>query len=112
MDRSTPIYLVAQTYTADDAGIISATAEERLVFANTTSVSLAEWTEGARIGLNPEIRFTMFEPDYQGEEILKYDGKYYTIYRTYHGRNDTIDLYCERRNGTENPTGGTDNSNQ
>ncbi len=112
MDRSTPIYLVDQTYTADDAGIISAQLTERMVYADTTSVSLAEWSEGSRIGLNPEIRFTMFAPDYQGEEILKYDGRYYSIYRTYHGRNDTIDLYCERRNGTDNPSSGSDSSNQ
>ena len=112
MDRSTPIYLVAQTYTADNAAIITAETVERMVFANITSVSLSEWTEGARIGLNPELRFTMFAPDYQGEEILKYDGMYYSIYRTYHGRNDTIDLYCERKNGTDNPAGAADNGDQ
>ena len=105
MDRSIPIYLVDQIYSENDAAMISAQPMERMVFANVTSVSLSEWTEGARIGLNPELRFTMFAPDYHGEEILKCDDKYFSIYRTYHGRNDTIDLYCERKNGTDNPSG-------
>lgn len=105
MLKQTPIYLVDQTYSENDAAIISEQPTERMVLADVTSVSLSEWSEGSRIGLNPEIRFTMFYPDYHGEEILKYNGNYYTIYRTYIGRNATIDLYCERRHGTDNPAG-------
>ncbi len=105
MYKQTPIYLVDQTYSENDAAIISEQPTERMVLADVVSVSLSEWSEGSRIGLNPEIRFTMFYPDYQGEEILKYNGNYYTIYRTYIGRNATIDLYCERRHGTDDPAG-------
>ena len=105
MLRQTPIYLVDEIYSENEAAMLSAQPEERMVLADVTSVSLAEWTEGARIGLNPEIRFTMFAPDYRGEEILKYNERYYTVYRTYMGRNGKIDLYCERRHGTDNPSG-------
>lgn len=112
MLKQTPIYLVDQIYSENDAGIISEQPTERMVLADVTSVSLSEWSEGSRIGLNPEIRFTMFAPDYQGEEILKYNGRYYSVYRTYIGRNHKVDLYCERRHGTENPAGRISISNQ
>ena len=112
MNKHTPIYLVEQTFTEDDAGIVNETTSEHMVFADVTSVSLSEWTEGARNGLNPELRFTMFYPDYSGEQILKYNGDYFSIYRTYIGRNDKIDLYCERRSGTDNPSGRTNISDQ
>lgn len=112
MLKQTPIYLVDQIYSENDAGIISEQPTERMVLADVTSVSLSEWSEGSRIGLNPEIRFTMFAPDYQGEEILKYNGRYYSVYRTYIGRNHKVDLYCERRHGTDNPAGRISISNQ
>ena len=105
MNKHTPIYLVDQTFSEDDAGIISEMVTERKVYADVTSVTLSEWTEGSRNGLNPELRFTMFYPDYSGEQILKYNDEYYSIYRTYIARNDKIDLYCERRSGTDNPSG-------
>lgn len=112
MLKQTPIYLVDQIYSENDAGIISEQPTERMVLADATSVSLSEWSEGSRIGLNPEIRFTMFAPDYQGEEILRYNGRYYSVYRTYIGRNHKVDLYCERRHGTDNPAGRISISNQ
>jgi len=32
--------------------------------------------------------------------VLEYKGNRYGIYRTYIGRNDTIELYAERKGGT------------
>ena len=101
MDRSTPVYLIKQTYTEDAYGVLQPTTARRLVFANVTSVSLDEWAEGGRNGLNPEYRVRMFGPDYQGEEIAEINGKQYGIYRTYQGRNDVLELYVERKKGTE-----------
>lgn len=42
----------------------------------------------------------MFFGDYQGEKTVEYNGVTYGIYRTYLGRNDTIELYAERKGGT------------
>ena len=112
MLRQTPIYLIEQTYSENDAAIISEQPTERMVLADVVSVSLSEWSEGGRNGLNPELRFTMFAPDYHGEEILKYKDRYFTVYRTYMARNNKVDLYCERRHGTDNPAGRISISNQ
>lgn len=99
MDRSNVIYLISETWTPDQYGVMKAKHTERKVYCDVTSVTLSEWSEGGRIGLNPEYRMSMFSPDYHGEEILKYNGILYTIYRSYRGRNETIDLYVERRHG-------------
>ena len=55
---------------------------------------------GGRNGLNPEYVFTMFEADYDGEQTIEYNDLRYGVYRTYKGRNDTLELYAERKGGT------------
>lgn len=64
------------------------------------SVTRNEFFEGGRNGLNPEYQITMFSYDYNGESIVKYNGERYGVYRTYNGRDDTIELYVERKGGT------------
>ena len=76
------------------------TVRVKTVFCNVNSVSRNEFFEAGRNGLNPEFVFTMFFGDYEGEHTLIYNGLAYAVYRTYHGRNDTIELYVERKGGT------------
>lgn len=99
MDRSNVIYLVSDTYSKDEYGVLRKQTTERKVFCQIDSVTRNEWYEGGRSGLNPEYRMTMFRYDYDGEKVLKYSDVYYTIYRTYIARNDEIELYVERREG-------------
>jgi len=100
MDRSTPIGLVSTSYQRDANGVQRKTESIRTVFANVQSVTASEFFEGGRNGLNPEYRFTMFRHDYNDEPIITYSGNRYAVYRTYIGRNDTIELYTERKGGT------------
>lgn len=101
MINAAEIYLVKETFCPDEYGVPVPTAEERRVFANVTSVTSAEWFEGGRNGLNPEFRMLIFAPEYQGENILKYNGAYYTIYRTYTAKNGVMELYVEKKKGNE-----------
>jgi hypothetical protein len=70
------------------------------VYCQVDSVTQREYFEGGRNGLNPEFKFTMFFADYHDEPIVEYDGKQYSVYRTYRTRTDKIELYVERRGGT------------
>lgn len=97
------IYLIAETYTANDYGVLVPTTEERKIFARVTSVTSAEWFEGGRNGLNPEFRMLIFAPEYNEETVLRYKGNYYTIYRTYMTENGILELYVEKRKGNEIP---------
>ena len=99
MDRSNVLTLIKSTYEADEMGVQRPTETSRNVFCDVSSVTLNEWTEGGRIGLNPEYRFTMFSPDYDGETVCVFGGKRYAVYRTYLTRDDSIELYVERREG-------------
>lgn len=101
MDRSTPIFLVSESFEEDAYGVLQPTPVRRLVYANVTSVTGAEWFEGGRNGLNPEYRVRMFAPDYEGEEIVEIRGKQYSVYRTYHARTDVLELYVEKRKGVQ-----------
>lgn len=101
MDRSTPIYLIKEEYAEDQYGVLQATTQKRLVFANVTSVSLQEWAEGGRVGLNPEYRVRIFGPDYEGEEIIEINNVQYAVYRAYYDRTDNLDLYVQKRKGKE-----------
>lgn len=60
----------------------------------------AEFFDAGRNGLNPEYQFTLFAGDYEGEPVVIYNGSPFSVYRTYHARTDVIELYCERRGGT------------
>lgn len=99
MDRSSTAYLIGKEFVQDAYAVQREVLTERQVFVSVQSVASSEWFEGGRNGLNPELRFTMFHPDYHGEDEIKYKDKYYRIYRTYIGRNDTIELYAEKRKG-------------
>lgn len=103
MDMSTVVTLIGISKTQDDYGVWRTTETTRDVYAQVDSVTRQEFFEGGRNGLNPQYRFTMFRFDYEGETIAEYGGNRYSVYRTYIGRNDTIELYVERKGGTNAP---------
>lgn len=92
------IDLIAQTFTKDTYGIEVSAETKRTVFAIVDSISQSEFFAAADTELNPELRFTVFFGDYNGEEILEYQNKRYSIYRTYRG-GDYMELYAERKVG-------------
>ena len=99
MDRSNVIYLVSYERTQDDYKVWRDTPVAKKVYCEVDSISQSEWFEGGRSGLNPALRFRLFRYDYNGEKTLTYGGKEYSIYRTYVGKNETVDLYTEMRKG-------------
>ena len=99
MDRSNIIYLITETQTQNQYGILETSTEKKKVFCQVDSVSASEFFDGGRSGLNPEFRMTLFKYDYSGEKLLEYNGQEYSIYRTYIRRTDEIELYVERKGG-------------
>lgn len=99
MDRSIDFELLTPSRTKDSIGCYTETTTSRTVYGNITSVSASEFFAGGQNGFKPEYRITMFGPDYQGETRCEVDGVEYSIYRTYKGKTDTVELYLERRAG-------------
>lgn len=101
------ITLLATTQMQDKYGVWRESESGREVFCQVDSVTRAEFFEGGRSGLNPQYRFTLFSGDYEGEQTVVFEGKPYAVYRTFHARTDEIELYCERKGGTN----GKENAN-
>ena len=99
MDKSRVLTLIKTTYTVDKIGQQVPVETRRDAFCNVSSVSASELFDARKAGLKPEYRATMFAPDYEREEIVELDGMRYGVYRTYLGRNETIELYVERKAG-------------
>lgn len=112
MDRSTPIYLISETYIVDDFGQHIAETERRKVYASVDSVTRAEWSAAGEMGIKPEYKLTMFEPDYNGEKIVQMEVRgtlqTFAVYRTFRAKDETLELYVEWKvgdsNGTINPS--------
>ena len=100
MDRSDVIKLISVTRTQDKYGQFVDTETSRQVYCQVGSITQSEFYEGGRNGLNPEYRFTVFFADYEDETIIEYKGKRYAVYRTYLARNDKLELYVERKGGS------------
>lgn len=101
MRQGTPIYLISEDYEQNDIGVMVPVITRTKIFARITSVSGQEWFEGGRNGLNPEFRAEIYPFEYHGEEILEKDGRMYSIYRTFQSSEKTLELYCQKRKGTE-----------
>ena len=96
MDRSNIVTLISVKHEKDAIGNHIPVETKRDVYCNIASVSGTEWMEAGRIGIVPQYKLTVFEYDYQGEEIAELNGKRYGIYRTYLGKNENLELYLQR----------------
>ncbi len=55
----------------------------RQVFANKKSVRQSEFYQAANVGLKPELIFEINSFEFNNDEKVKYQGKEYSIIRTY-----------------------------
>lgn len=92
------LYLIAQTISVDDYGNEVETETQRQVYCEVNSISQTEFYAAANTELNPEYRFDVFFGDYNGEDVIEYQGNRYAIYRTFR-TGDTLELYVERKIG-------------
>ena len=100
MDRSNVIKLISYTSAQDTDGVWRDNVKtEKEVFCQVTSVTRAEFFAGGQNGLKPEYCFILFFGDYDGQNELEYNGVTYSIYRSYYGRNDDVELYAEKKVG-------------
>ena len=100
MDRSDVINLYSDVISYNEYGVAVKTRTAKQVYCNVSSVTRSEFFDAGRQGLNPEYRFTMFAGDYNGESVVGYKGRLYSVYRTYIAKTDIIELYVERQGGT------------
>lgn len=94
--RDVEIKLVSVGETSDDD--ITTT-----VYAEVNSVGRDEFTAAGQMGIKASYQFKIWLNEYEGQDEVEYNGKRYSIYRTYEDtRRDKIELYTEERIGNGN----------
>lgn len=94
------LILISQEIDIDEYGNEEATETETAVFCEVGSITQSEFFASADTELQPEFRFSIFFGDYNGQDIVEYQGKRYSVYRTYRS-GDYMELYVERKIGNE-----------
>lgn len=67
----------------------------RQVYANKKSIRQSEFYQAAANGLKPELMFEIRYAEYQGETLLEYNNKKYTIIRQFSKNDEIVELICE-----------------
>ena len=93
------ITLISESYSKDSIGQHIPTENKKVVFCSIGSISKNEWFDAGRSGLKPEFKVTLPIYNYNNELIAEIDGIRYSIYRTYKGINDIVELYLEKQAG-------------
>ena len=91
--------------------VVEKTRTTKTVFAEISSVTQTEFFNGGRLGLQPSLKATIYDFEYGGEQIVKYNGKLYSVYRTFAvNGTDRLELYLEERGGTKDEPSSDDSS--
>lgn len=89
------ISLITVITTENELGDVIEETTERQVFADKQSVRQSEFYQAAATGLRPELMFVVRTIEYNGETKLKYNGKEYSIIRTYDKDGELTELVCQ-----------------
>lgn len=78
------LYLIQQTRGVDEYGDPTTDETKREVFCDKASIGQKEFYQAHAVGLQPEIKFVLADYlDYNGEQLVEYDGQRYRVLRTY-----------------------------
>lgn len=99
--------LIGLTKSQDELGYPIATETAYETFCKVESVTRAEFFNAGKAGITPDIVFIVNAVEYDGQELIEYEGNRYAIYRTYRTDEDMMELYAEYKSGVtdyEEPT--------
>lgn len=101
MNRAEKIKLLTIEYTQDDLGEWTETKTETEIFARIESVTMSEFYQAGMQGFKPEYRMTVWLNEYSDQELIEYNSKVYSVYRSYRREDGRIELYVTERKGAE-----------
>lgn len=83
----------------DEIGNVLTEEQRNEVFCKPSGVQASEWHEAGRNGLKAAAVLTVFWLDYDGETVVEFEGKRYSIYRTYPADSEHTELHLEEKAG-------------
>ena len=101
MNLAKKIALISTEYTQDDIGQWIEERTETDDFAIVESVTMSEFYQAGMQGFKPEYRMTVWMTEYNGQNLIEYNDKTYTVYRTYRRDDGRMELYVTERKGDE-----------
>ena len=89
--------LIQTAETADEYGDLVVEETPRRVFAKLGSIGQKEFYQAQAVGLQPELKFVLADYlDYNGEQLVDYNGQRYRILRTFRkGQELELTVYRE-----------------
>lgn len=99
MLSDTVIKLCKEVIEPDSIGNQIKTYTKRQVYASRNPIAQSEFFATHTAGIKPEHVFTVSALDYDGEEVIEWEGVLYSVYRTYENRNELTELYVEKKLG-------------
>lgn len=95
MRQDQAIFLISVTQNENDIGDQTEVQTKRLVFAEKKSISQNQFYQAAATGLRPELTFVIWTREYNQEPKLEFNGKEYTIIRTFDRDDERTELICQ-----------------
>lgn len=97
MTYDNELVLIAQKFIEDEIGNQTPIETRKTVLCNVKSVGRNEFYSAATAGLRPSIVFAIHGYEYDGEQVVEFEGERYNVIRTYSTDFEEIELTCERR---------------
>jgi len=91
--------LVSQTMVLDRFGVQSPQENRKTVFCRVRSVTVNEFFQSGQQGYRPEYRIAFLAAEYDGEQLIYYRDKPYSVIRVYNLSEDYVEVTVEARAG-------------
>lgn len=88
--------LVKQTFVSNEIGNQIPVETEITVLCGIKSVARNEFYSAATTGIKPSIVFIIHGYEYNGQQIVEFEGVRYRVIRTYATSFEELELTCER----------------
>lgn len=99
MLQDNTLKLISYTQTKNNYGMPVKEESKVEIFCRVSSVSGSEFNAAQQNGIKPQWKFIIREREYSGENVVEFEKKLYSVYRTYRASLDDIELYVEEREG-------------
>lgn len=92
-------YLLSITTTKDEINQFITSEKSYMIFCSKLSITRAEFSTAGNLGFKPEMMLVVDSDSYDNEKLLEYEGKKYSIYKTFQRIDGFTELYCEVKIG-------------
>lgn len=92
--------LIQKNYQRNQIGVLDAVDISGYpCFCSRLNITSNEFYKAGQLGLKPKMLLLVHADEYDGQNLVEYDGECYSIYKTFQRTDGYMELYCEVRTG-------------